>query len=78
MNKDQIIARQSSLKFVSEYLTLCNSPLPINETVGLAEVITNYVLEGRTPQVVEKLKRFDNYLSDDMVDKIVENLTNGH
>ena len=70
MNKDQIIARQSSLKFVIEYLNLVSSPLPINETVGLTEVITEYVLNGRTKDVVNKLNRFDHYLSDKVVTDI--------
>lgn len=72
MNKDQIIARQSSLKFCIEYLALTNSPLPINETVGLAEVITDYVLNGRTKDIVSKLNRFDHYLSDKVVNDITQ------
>jgi hypothetical protein len=73
-NTQTQIIRQSSLKFVIEYLNLVKVPLGMQETVGIAEIISQYVIEGRTPQVIEKLKRFDNYVNESVTDDIVERL----
>jgi len=73
-NTQTQIIRQSSLKFVIEYLNLVKVPLGMQETVGVTEIISQYVIEGRTPQVIEKLKRFDNYLNESVTDDIVERL----
>ena len=81
MNKDQIIARQSSLKAVLEYLTLVNVPIGLSETIGITEVVTDYILNGRTENVKTTLKAFDNYIKTSAVDDMVEKLTfdlNGH
>jgi len=76
------IARQSSLKFVIEYLNLTNMPLGLSETVGVTEVITEYVINGRTPQVRERLSSFDKFMSesaaDDIVDRLKFELNDGH
>jgi len=68
------IARQSSLKFVIEYLNMIEVPLPLHATVGITEVITEYVILGRTPEVNERLQKFDNYIKEGVVDDIVDRL----
>ena len=73
-NTQTQIIRQSSLKFVIEYLNLVKVPLGMQETVAITEIISQYVIEGRTPQVIEKLKRFDNYVNESVTDDIVERL----
>lgn len=81
MNKDQIIARQSSLKAVIEYLNLIGTPIGLSETIGITEVVTDYILNGRTEDVKRTLKSFDNYIKTSAVDDIVEKLNfdlNGH
>jgi len=68
------IARQSSLKFVMEYLQLVNMPLGLSEAVGVTELITEYVINGRTTEVRERLQSFDKFLMGSAADSIVEKL----
>jgi hypothetical protein len=75
------IARQSSLKFVMEYLQMVNMPIGLSEITGISELITEYVINGRTPEVRERLKSFDNYLTENAVESVVDKLSfefNGH
>ena len=74
MSQQKQIIRQSTLKFVAEYLRLVNTPLPLNETVGITEVLVDYVENGRTKEVIEKLNRFDHYLSDKVVKEIADTI----
>lgn len=68
------IVRQSSLKFVNDYMTLIGTPVGVYETVALAEIITNYVLNGRTKEINERLQNFDKFVmeetSRDLLNKI--------
>ena len=68
------IVRQSSLKFVNEYVSMLDQPIGMYETVAVAEIITDYVLNGRTTEVNTRLKNFDKFLLEgtgrEIVDKI--------
>jgi hypothetical protein len=74
------IIRQSSLKFINDYMTLVGTPLGMFETVTLAELVTEYVLNGRTKEVNDRLKNFDKYLIEetarDLIDKVKFELQN--
>lgn len=76
MNKDQIIARQSTLKFTIEYLSLIDVKLSLSETVGITEVLVDYVLNGRTDGIKTTLKSFDNYLIEKSIREGIENHLN--
>lgn len=60
--KQMAIVRQSSLKFVQDYLRVIGTPCTMKETIRMCEVITQYVMEGPTKEVNEKLDKVDNYL----------------
>ena len=60
--KQLMIVRQSSLKFVAEYLRLIGTPMTLKETIGLSEAVTEYVMEGRTKEVNAKFDAIDNYI----------------
>jgi hypothetical protein len=74
------IIRQSSLKFVNDYMNLVGTPLGMFETVTLAELVTEYVLNGRTKEVNDRLKNFDKFLMEetarDLMDKVKFELQN--
>ena len=77
MNNTQTqIIRQSSLKFLNDYMAQVGTPLGLYETINLAEVVTDYVTNGPTKEVNERLKRFDKFLMDEtareLLDKIKE------
>jgi hypothetical protein len=59
------IIRQSSLKFINDYVNIVNSPIGLYETVAAAELITEYVLKGNTTDINERLKKFDKFLVDE-------------
>lgn len=60
--KQLMIVRQSSLKFVSEYLRLIGTPMTMKETIGMTEAVTNYVINGRTKEVTTKLEAIDKHI----------------
>jgi hypothetical protein len=68
------IVRQSSLKFINEYLQMVEQPIGLYETVAAAELVTDYVLNGRSKNVNQRLQAFDEFLlkntSRDLVEKI--------
>ena len=66
------IIRQSSLKFVNEYMALVGTPLGMFETVTLAELITDYVLNGRTKDINDRLKNFDKFLIEDTARELLD------
>jgi hypothetical protein len=61
--KQLMIVRQSSLKFVAEYLRLIGTPMTMKETIGLCEAVTEYVMDGRTKEVNAKFDAIDNYIA---------------
>jgi|11_taG_2_1085331.scaffolds.fasta_scaffold04478_2 hypothetical protein len=69
-----MIVRQSSLKFVNDYTSNLDQPIGIYETVALAEIIKEYVLNGRTADINKRLMAFDKFVmkesAKDIVDKI--------
>ena len=60
--KQVIIVRQSSLKVVTDYLRMIGSPMKFKEVVGMADVLTEYVMNGRTKEVMSKLDKIDSFI----------------
>lgn len=73
MNNNQIqIVRQSSLKFVNDYMTLIGTPIGMLETVSMAEIITTYVMNGQTKEVNDRLKKFDKFITEETSRELLE------
>lgn len=62
-DKEQSIIRQSSLKFVNDWASINNLNLTMKETIGITSVITEYCLYGQTKDIMSKVAKIDNYLS---------------
>lgn len=60
--KQLMIVRQSSLKFVSDYLRLIGTPMTMKETIGMSEAVTDYVINGRTKEVNSKFDAIDKHI----------------
>lgn len=69
-----MIVRQSSLKFVNDYMSMLEQPLGMYETVTLAEIIKEYVLHGRTDTINERLKKFDEFVTKHQSKDILERI----
>jgi hypothetical protein len=68
------IIRQSSLKFINDYINIIGSPIGLYETVAAAEMITEYVLKGNTKEINNRLQKFDTFLRDENLQNVIEKL----
>ena len=60
--KQKTICRQSNLKLILDYSKQINPNLTLEELVRLAETLTIYCMDGRTPIVQELMMRADEHL----------------
>ena len=78
-SKDLQIARQSSLKLAETTLSWkVKNNYSVHEMLKLSEIITEYVINGTTDDVINKAKIFDRYINEkmDKMDKKKNNSTN--
>ena len=73
-NTQTSIVRQSSLKFIVEYSNSLDVRLGLMETVAVTELISEYVIGGFTPDIKERLQKFDEFILMNDANNIVEQL----
>ena len=56
-NTQRQIATQSSLKLVLDWGTTCNKCLTLKELVGIANVIVDYVENGYSKEIGDRLEK---------------------
>jgi hypothetical protein len=61
-HKDITIIRQSSLKWVHDYLRMVGTPCTMKEVIKMSEIVTKYVVDGPTKEVMEKFAAIDKHL----------------
>lgn len=61
-NKDRQIATQSSLKLVMEWGTSCGKCLTLKELVGITNVIVDYVENGYTKEIGNRLDAIQEHI----------------
>ena len=59
------IATQSSLKMINEWAISCNQCLTLKELISITNVIVDYVENGYTKEIGERLSTIDNYLKNE-------------
>jgi hypothetical protein len=59
------IATQSSLKFVNDWATSCNQCLTLKEVISITNVIVDYVENGYTKEIGQRLTTIDEYLKNE-------------
>ena len=64
-NKERQIATQSSLKFVNEWAISCNQCLTLKELISITNVVVDYVENGYSKEIGERLSTIDNYLDNE-------------
>lgn len=73
-NTQTSIVRQSSLKFTVEYLNLLETRMGLFETVAVTELISEYVVNGFTPDIKNRLQKFDDFLTKGQAENIVDRI----
>jgi len=61
-NKDRQIATQSSMKLVLEWANACNTCLTMKELVGMSVVIVDFVENGYSKEIGERLEKIQEHL----------------
>ena len=61
-NKDRQIATQSSLKLVNDWSNSCGKCLTLKELVGITNVIVDYVENGYSKEIGDRLGTIDEHM----------------
>ena len=64
-NKERQIATQSSLKFVNEWAVSCNQCLTLKEIISITNVVVDYIENGYSKELGDRLTSIDNYLKNE-------------
>jgi len=64
-SKERQIASQSSLKLVNEWTISCNQCLTLKELISITNVVVDYVENGYSKEIGERLSTIDNYLDNE-------------
>jgi len=62
-NTQRQIATQSSLKLVLDWSISCNKCLTLKELVGITNVMVDYVENGYTKVIGERLEKIEEHLN---------------
>jgi hypothetical protein len=61
-NKDRQIATQSSMKLVLEWANACDKCLTMKELVGMSVVIVDFVENGYSKEIGDRLDKIQEHL----------------
>jgi hypothetical protein len=61
-NTQRQIATQSSIKLVLDWGTSCNKCLTLKELVGITNVIVDYVENGYTKEIGDRLEKIQEHI----------------
>jgi hypothetical protein len=61
-NKDRQIATQSSMKLVLEWSNSCGKCLELVELVGITNVIVDYIENGYSKEIGERLRKVQEHI----------------
>ena len=59
------IATQSTLKFVNDWAVSCNQCLTLKEIISITNVVVDYVENGYSKEIGQRLETIDNYLKNE-------------
>ena len=63
-NTSRQIATQSSLKVVMDWANSCGKCLSLKELVAITNVMVDYVEQGYSKEIGDRLEKIDEYLAD--------------
>jgi hypothetical protein len=61
-SKERQIAAQSSLKLITEWANTCNKCLTLKELVAITNVIVDYVEQGYSKELGDRLDKIQDHL----------------
>ena len=61
-SKDRMISTQSSLKLVNDWATSCGKCLELVELVGITNVIVDYIENGYSKELGDRLRKVQEHL----------------
>lgn len=61
-SKDRMIATQSQLKMTQEWAQSCGYCLTLKELVTISVVLTDYVENGYSKEIGDRLEKIEDYL----------------
>jgi hypothetical protein len=63
-NTSRQIATQSSLKLILDWSISCDKCLTLKELVSITNVMVDYIENGYTKEIGERLEKIQNYLDE--------------
>jgi hypothetical protein len=60
--EQEIISRQSQLKFVLDWSMSCDKCLTLKEIVAITNVMSDYVMNGYSAEISTRLENIQSYL----------------
>ena len=60
--EQEIISRQSQLKFVLDWAVSCNKCLTLKEVVGITNVMCDYVMGGYSKEIGDRLDKIQDHI----------------
>jgi hypothetical protein len=61
-SKEQQIVAQSTLKLINEWSSICGYCLSLKDLCGISRVVEDYVENGYTKELGERLDKIDEYV----------------
>lgn len=62
MEKEKMIVRQSTMKWLLDYTKHINVNLQLSDIVRITEALTYYVIDGRTKDVQSMMEKVDKFI----------------
>ena len=64
-NTGSQIARQSQIKVVADYFSMCGICPTLKDMVSVTTVLVDYIENGYSKEMGERLEKVDNYIQDE-------------
>ena len=69
MEKEKMIVRQSTMKWLLDYTKHINVNLQLSDIVRITEALTYYVIDGRTKDVQSMMEKVDKFILEKFEEK---------
>jgi len=67
--KQEIISRQSQLKFVFDYTKQLGINLTLKEVIGITNVMSDYCMKGYSSEIAKRLDAIDKFIIEKFEEK---------
>lgn len=67
--KQQIISRQSQLKFVFDYTKQIGVNLTLKDIIGITNVMADYCMNGYSTEIAKRLEAIDKFILEKFEEK---------